>query len=171
MGIPSKKPAFSGNSYVGRVKATSVAPPQTILLIKRRLCKIENIDDHSSSTLFLSRSRRSPENNEDRVSILTPGCPGSTPNEPIELIVKLSNAEKEVINRLVANRTCPEPKYSARATFIIPYYTFTSLYAQYTIVSTQKMGRFGLKILSIPTPMTACLLHASTTTSYHHRTR
>jgi len=109
IGIPSKQPAFPGSLYLGRVRANSIAPPQTVVLIKRRLCKIEDIrDDRSSSTLFLSGSSRSPMNDAERMSILTPGGSGSTPEEPIELVVKSSAYE---INQRSVNKMSPDPQY------------------------------------------------------------
>ena len=161
MAIPSKKPASPSNSYMGRVKATSVAPPQTVLHIKRRLCKIENIVNYSGSKLFLSKLKKSQENDEYRVSILTPGGLGSTPNNPIELVVELSVSEEVVINKLIANARRSLPEFSTRTMFINPYCTLTPSYPQYTIVSTQKMGQFRLRTLSILMPMTARLSHAS----------
>jgi len=110
--IPSKHPAFLGNSYVGRLRADSIAPPQTALLIKRRLCKVEDISDYSASTLFCSAASRSPTDDGDRVPILTPGGSGSDPQKPIELVIgKLSRREHLVINELSATCRSPRPQY------------------------------------------------------------
>lgn len=102
---------------MGRVKADSVAPPLTVLMIKRRLCKVENISDYYSSTLFLSESCRSPADDGDRVDILTPGSPGSTPEKPMELVVELSRRE---IDKLSANSMSLNPQYSTRLAPVIP---------------------------------------------------
>jgi len=109
--IPSKRPAFLANLYLGRVRAKSIAPPQTVLLIKRCLCKIEDISNYPGSTLFLSGSSRSPMDDGTRVSIFTPGGPGSTPEEPVELIVKLSYGESSKVDKLRANKMSPQPQY------------------------------------------------------------
>jgi len=108
IGLPLQNPAFSGNSYLGRVKADSVAPPRTVLLIKRRLCNIEGISDYPGSILFLSRSSQSPMDDGERVSILTPGGVGSTPEKPMELVVKESGNNAD---RLSKHPIGPEPQY------------------------------------------------------------
>jgi hypothetical protein len=97
---------------VGRLRAGSIAPPQTALLIKRRLCKVEDISDYSASTLFCSAASRSPTDDGDRVPILTPGGSGSDPQKPIELVIgKLSRREHLVINELSATCRSPRPQY------------------------------------------------------------
>jgi hypothetical protein len=120
IGILSDKPASPSDPYLGRARANSVAPPQTVYLIKRHLCKIENISDFLGSILFLSGSSLSPLNDTERVSILTPGGPGSSPDEPMELVVKFSfivrDSEWERISRQAMS---PKPRYSARSALVI----------------------------------------------------
>jgi len=114
IGIPLTQPAFASDPYMGRVRANSITPPQTVHLIKRRLCKVENISDYLDSILYLSRSSRSPVDDGERVSVFTPEGSGSTPADPIELVVKLSYGcprEYSVVMSL-------KPKYSTRSTFI-----------------------------------------------------
>lgn len=114
IGIPSAKPAFPCDPYLGRVRANSVAPPQTVHLIKRRLCQIENKSDYLDSILFVSRSSLSPINNTERVSILTPGGPGSTPDEPMELVVKSSLSDYQWSGGYDSKQAMsPTPQYSA----------------------------------------------------------
>jgi hypothetical protein len=119
IGILSDKPAFPSDPYLGRVRANSVAPPQTVYLIKRRLCQIENISDYLGSILFLSGSSLSPLKDTERI-ILTPGGPGSSPDEPMELVVKFSfivrDSEWERISRQAMS---PKPRYSARSALVI----------------------------------------------------
>lgn len=86
IGIPSKQPILPGNRYVGRIRAKSVAPPQTASLIKRHIFKIEDIIYDPQSTLYLSKSCRSPLDDGKRVSI-SPGSVGTTPEDPLELII------------------------------------------------------------------------------------
>lgn len=119
IGILSDKPASPSDPYLGRARANSVAPPQTVHLIKRRLCQIENISDYLGFILFLSGSSLSPLNDTERI-ILTPGGPGSSPDEPMELVVKFSfivrDSEWERISRQAMS---PKPRYSARSAFVI----------------------------------------------------
>jgi hypothetical protein len=120
IGILSEKPAFPSDPYLGRVRANSVAPPQTVHLIKRRLCQIENISDYLGSILFLSGSSLSPLNGTERVSILTPDGPGSSPDEPMELVVKFSFIVRDSeLERISRQAMSPKPRYSARSAFVI----------------------------------------------------
>ncbi|KIM75860.1 hypothetical protein PILCRDRAFT_826886 [Piloderma croceum F 1598] len=121
MGIPSEKPAFPSDPYLGRVRANSVAPPQTVHLIKRRLCQIEDISDYLSSVLFLSSSSLSPMSDTERVSILTPSGPGSTPDKSMELVVNLSHRDRGWSNNSAANRQAMSPK---------PQYIYYSPYTE-----------------------------------------
>jgi hypothetical protein len=117
IGMLSDKPAFPSDPYLGRVRANSVAPPQTVYLIKRHLCKIENIGDFLGSILFLSGSSLSPLNDTERI-ILTPGGPGSSPDEPMELVVKVSFIVRQWA-RISRQAMSPKPRYSARSAFVI----------------------------------------------------
>jgi len=85
IGIPSKRPISPGNRYVGRIRANSVAPPQTVFLIKRHILKIEGITYDPQSALYLSKSCRSALDDGERVSI-SPGNVGN-PEDPMELVI------------------------------------------------------------------------------------
>jgi len=180
--VPSEQPASPRNVYVGRVRSDSIAPPQTVLLIKRRICTIECIKDcFTSSTLFCSRESKSPMDDGERVSILTPGSSGSDPKKPMELVVDIPRTiqgysdyygeRHKIINKtLSVNSTYPKPQYSARSLFIIPLYAFMHC-LQYTINSTQKMAKFHLSTLSILMPSSPVPSRASMPSSYRRRIR
>jgi len=83
IGIRSWQP---GNPYVGRIRAKSVAPPQTVFLIKRHIFETENRVYDPQSALFLSKSCRSALADGERVSI-SPGGVGTNPEDPMELVI------------------------------------------------------------------------------------
>ena len=89
----SKTPA-PGDPFLGRIKARSVPPPNrdTVQAVKRTIAKVENIKDRTSPSLLLSPYSRSPLKDADKVSILTRAGPGSTPQEPLAFVAKISDS-------------------------------------------------------------------------------
>ena len=92
--IPSKTPAAPGDPFLGRIKARLVPPPHTAKAVKRCIAKMENIKDRTSTTLFLTPYSQSPMADDDKVTILSRIGPGSTPQEPLALVAKLSDSER-----------------------------------------------------------------------------
>ena len=92
--IPSKTPAAPGDPFLGRIKARLVPPPHTAKAVKRCIAKMENIKDRTSTTLFLTPYSQSPMADNDKVTILSRIGPGSTPQEPLALVAKLSDSER-----------------------------------------------------------------------------
>ena len=92
--IPSKTPAAPGDPFLGRIKARLVPPPHTVKAVKRCIAKMENIKDRTSTTLFLTPYSQSPMVDDDKVTILSRTGPGSTPQEPLALVAKLSDSER-----------------------------------------------------------------------------
>ena len=92
--IPSKTPAAPGDPFLGRIKARLVPPPHTAKAVRRCIAKMENIKDRTSTTLFLTPYSQSPMADNDKVTILSRTGPGSTPQEPLALVAKLSNSER-----------------------------------------------------------------------------
>lgn len=115
---PSRRPAFRNNSYLGRVLANTVAPPQTAQLIKRRLCNIESVENFSSSKLFLSRSSKGPMDDEECASILTSDGIGSIPEKAMELVQ---------VPRLSSLPTAPNKNVVIN---YVPRYIYYSLYTE-----------------------------------------
>ena len=96
--IPSKIPAApSGDPFLGRIKARSVAPPHTAQSVKRCIAKMENIKDRTSTTLFLTPSSQSPMGDADKVTIRNRTGPGSMPQEPLALVAKMSDSERSAL--------------------------------------------------------------------------
>jgi hypothetical protein len=83
----SKQPASSSDPYVGRLSVNSIPPPHTATSIMRRISKVEMLEMSTRSQLFTSISSELPMG-EEHVSILTSGCPGSTPEDPLAFVVE-----------------------------------------------------------------------------------
>jgi hypothetical protein len=95
--IPSKTPADSGDPFLGRIKAISVAPPHTVKAVKHKIEKVEDIKDRTSTSLFLTPYSQSPMADTDKVTIRNRTGPGSTPQEPLALVAKMSDSERSVL--------------------------------------------------------------------------
>ena len=95
--IPSKTPTSPGDPFLGRIKARSVPPPHTVKAVKHSIAKVEDIKDRKSTSLFLTPYSQSPMGNADKVNILNHTGPGSTPQEPLALVAKLSDSERSAL--------------------------------------------------------------------------
>jgi hypothetical protein len=95
--IPSKTPVAPGDPFLGRIKARSVPPPHTAKAVKRSIAKVENIKDRTSTSLFLTPYSQSPMGDADKVTILNRTGPGSTPQEPLALVAKMSDSERSAL--------------------------------------------------------------------------
>ena len=96
-GIPSKMPFTPGDPFLGRIKARFVPPPRTFEAVKRSITKVENIKGDESTSLFLTPYSQSPMDDADKVIILNGTGPGSTPQEPLALVAKMSNSERSAL--------------------------------------------------------------------------
>ena len=94
--IPSKTPT-TGYPFVGHIKARAVPPPHTAKAVKRRIAKVEDIKDPSSISLFLTPCSQSPMHDDDKVDILNCTGPGSTPQEPLALVAKMSDSDRSAL--------------------------------------------------------------------------
>ena len=97
--IPLKTPVIPGDLYLGRIKARSVPPPRTVKVVKLSIAKAENIkfEDHTSTTLFLTPYSQSPMDDADKVTIINGTGPGSTAQEPLALVAKMSDSERDAL--------------------------------------------------------------------------
>ena len=100
--IPSNAPMNTEDPYLARIAVKSVTPPHTVSSLKRCLSKVENIVNYRNSSLFLSISSHTLMDDGHRLSLLNRSGPGSIPQEPMALVVKLSESER---NALAAVRT------------------------------------------------------------------
>jgi hypothetical protein len=85
--VQSKHPVYSNDASLGRINANWVAPPHTAASIKRHLSKEEQIADHTCTSLFNNISSPSALADGDIVLILTGTGPGSSPGDPLALVV------------------------------------------------------------------------------------
>ena len=95
--IASKTPAAPSDPFLGRIKARSVPPPHTVKAVKHSIAKVEDIKDPTSATLFLTIYSQSPMGDADKVAILKRSGPGSTPQEPLALVAKMSDSERSAM--------------------------------------------------------------------------
>ena len=95
--IPLKTPAAPGDPFLGRFKARYVPPPHTVEAVKLSIAKVENIKDPTSTSLFLTPHSQLPMREADRVAIFHRTGPGSTPQEPIALVAKMSDSERSAL--------------------------------------------------------------------------
>ena len=94
-GIPSKIPVSPGDPFLGRIRAKSVPPPRTVKAVKRRITKVENIKGGESTSLFLTSNSQSPMDDAEKINIGT--GPGSTPQEPLALVAKMSDSDRSAL--------------------------------------------------------------------------
>ena len=94
--IPSKTPVDPSDPFLGRIKIKSVPPPRTVKAVKLCIAKMENIKikDGGSTSLFLTSYSESPMDDTEKVTILNGINPGSTPQEPLALLAKMSDSER-----------------------------------------------------------------------------
>ena len=97
--IPSKTPAAPGDPFLGRIKARSVPPPhpRTAKAVRYCIAKMENIKDCTTTSLFLTPYSQSPMDDADEVAIFNRTGPGSTPQEPLALVAKMSVSERSAL--------------------------------------------------------------------------
>jgi hypothetical protein len=92
--IPSRTPVTPGDPFLGRIKVRSVPPPRIASAVKRSIAKLENIKDRESTSLFLTPYSQLPMDDAHKVTILNGTGPGSTPQEPLALVAKMSDSER-----------------------------------------------------------------------------
>ena len=94
--IPSKTPT-TGYPFVGHFKARAVPPPHTAEAVKNRIAKVEDIKDPTSTSLFLTQYSQSSMSDADKIAILNRTGPGSTPQEPLALVAKMSDSDRSAL--------------------------------------------------------------------------
>jgi len=98
--IPSKTPVTSSDPFLGHIRVRSVPPPRTAKTVKFSIAKVENIKHGESISLFLTPYSKSPVDDADKDIILnrTGTGPGSTPQEPLALVAKMSDSERSALD-------------------------------------------------------------------------
>ena len=97
--IPSKTSFTPGDAFLGRIKVISVPPPHTAKTVKCSIATVENIKNGESTCLFLTPYSKShmDDANNDIILNRTGTGPGSTPQEPLALVSKMSDSERSAL--------------------------------------------------------------------------
>ena len=74
-----------------------VAPPHTVQNVKRSIANVENIKDHTVTSLFLTPHSQSPMGDACKVTILGRTGPGSTPQKPLALVAKMLDSKRSAL--------------------------------------------------------------------------
>jgi hypothetical protein len=93
-------PIYAHDPSLGRIPATLVTPPHTVISLKRCLSNFENINDHLRTILYIAASSQSPMDDAGRVSILAYPGPGCNPNQPMALVVALSGTNRDTLKAI-----------------------------------------------------------------------
>ena len=100
--VPSKTPV-PGDPFLGRIKARSVPPPHrdTAKAVKLTIARVENINDRTSTSLYLTPYSQSPMGDADKITALNriASGPGSTPQDPLAFVAKISGSALEFDGR------------------------------------------------------------------------
>ena len=115
--IPTKTSVSPGDPFLGRIKAISVPPPHTVKAVKHSIAKLENIKDRTKTSLFLTLYSESPIGDAEKVTIRNRTSLGSTPQEPLALVAKMSDTERRALEYEVTSALELEP---ARITELEP---------------------------------------------------
>ena len=109
-------------------------PPHTANAVKRRIAKEENINDRISTSLFLTSHSQLPMVDADKVDVLDRTGPGSTPQEPLALVAKMSDSERSALESAgrselasVAEPDTTTPKIQYRTSVQHPYFYFRNI--------------------------------------------
>ena len=95
--LPLNTPVSPSDPFLGRIKFRSVPPPRTVKTVRGSITKVENIIDRESTTLYLTPYSRSPMDDAEKVTTLNGSRPGSTPQEPLALVAKMSDSERSAL--------------------------------------------------------------------------
>ena len=138
-----KAPVEAGDPFLGRIKARSVPPPDpgTAKAVRRSIARVENIKDRESTSLFLTPYSQSPMEDGDEITILDGTGPGSTPQEPLALVAKMSDSERSALEsdgrsglsglesdaRPVTSTTVTAPEIQYRTSIQYSYFFFLKI--------------------------------------------
>jgi hypothetical protein len=138
--MPSANHVYSDDPYLGRILAELVSPPHIAISLKHCILSVENIDNRTAASLFIAASSQTPMDDGGRVSILAYPGPGCTPNEPMALVVKLSDSvrtldEKKPEAILLPSQEGPTPfdtRYSTHYKELLEILCLIDCLLQYT---------------------------------------
>ena len=130
-------------------------PPHTIKAVKHSIAKVENIKNRTSTSLFLTQYSESPMGDADKVTIFNRTGLGSTPQEPLALVAKMSGSERSALesegrsgltSAEEPDTTSPEIRYRTSIQHCPNFLFVTSwLLWKCTICSTPTITKFHRK--------------------------
>jgi hypothetical protein len=109
--IQSNMAVYQEDRTLGRIPATSVAPPQTVDALKRCVTRAEGIINFTNCDLFLDLTCDAPVN-EGPLSIIAKDCPGSTPERAMAFVYSLP--ESPPSQEIVPTIATPKPASRTR---------------------------------------------------------
>jgi hypothetical protein len=89
-----KDPHDPDDPYLGRILSMRIPPPHSVASVKRHLSKRENIPEGRPTNLCENLSSRAPLKNTEHVDIIDPVGAGSTPGDPVALVILNSSNEQ-----------------------------------------------------------------------------
>jgi len=109
-----------------------VPPPRTVKVVKGCIATVENIKDREMTSLFLTPFSKSLMNDADKFTILNGTGPGSTPQEPLALVAKMSDSERsalesdgrgglQVVNAAELDTTHVDNRYVYYILYVVDY--------------------------------------------------
>jgi len=157
--IQSANQVYSNDPYLGRILAELVAPPHIAISLKHCLLSVESIEDKATSSLFIAASSQTPMDDAGRVSILAYPGPGCSPNDPLALVVKLSDSDRRQLGEKKPDSAFL-PSHEGPTPFETQY-MYYRVYKQHAAVLSKKpadpnnptIGRISVD--SVPPPHTA----------------
>jgi hypothetical protein len=85
--MPSKVAFDPEEPFIGRIRADSVAPPHSLISIKRCISRVERNPGLAHADVFADISCDSPLK-EGRISLRRTDSPGLSPNEPMAIVLR-----------------------------------------------------------------------------------
>jgi hypothetical protein len=148
---------YLDDPYLARIWAKQVAPPRTVMSLKRCLSAVERIGGYKGTSLFLSADSETSMDDTSRISLISSSSPGSTPDDPMVLFAKAIDRESERLGKarpeaaLLPPRegTTPfKPQFCGFFTvFVSPIQT--KIYTTKFILKMEPSYRNSLPILSL----------------------
>lgn len=108
-------PIYENDRYIGRILATSIAPPHTAESLKRSISIAEGIINYSRCDIFLDWTGGEPVS-DGPISIMVDDCPGSTPVRSMLVVFSLSTPETAPLLLAPADVPVPVPQEPSKFT-------------------------------------------------------
>jgi hypothetical protein len=112
--MKSKDPVSPDDPSLARIKSLCVPPPHSVGSLKHWLCKYEDVEDHNRASLFASVTSQTCMDDGGRISLLSNGALGNSPEDPVALFIQLQDPEAVTFVSLLPDiATASESDYGA----------------------------------------------------------